>query len=114
MTIDELRKRLHLEIVAGEKGVHKEVKDAFVGDLLSLVMAHAEEEAVWVTVQGHINSVAVAVLVNLPAIILTQGILPSLEMIQKANEEGIVVLITSKSSFETASALAPLLNEVQP
>lgn len=114
MTVYELNKMLQLEVVAGEQGVHKEIRGGFVGDLLSLVMAHAKEADVWITVQGHINSVAVAVLINLTAIILTQGSLPSSEMIQKANEESIVILTTPKSSFEIVSLLAPLLQETRP
>lgn len=113
MTIDELNKILQLQIVAGEESVHKEIKGGFVGDVLSLVMAHAKEEEVWVTVQGHVNSVAVAVLLNLSAIILTEDVLPSSEMLKKANEEGIVILTTSKSSFEIVSLLAPLLKEMR-
>lgn len=109
MTVKTLSKALNLEVVAGEGGLNKEVKGAFVGDLLSLVMAHAKEADIWITVQGHINSVAVAVLVNIPAIILTQGIMANKEMIEKANEEAIAILTTSKSSFEIASALARIL-----
>lgn len=109
MTVKALSESLDLKVVAGQDGLHKEVKGAFVGDLLSLVMVHAKEADIWLTVQGHINSVAVAVLVNIPAIILTHGIIPNEEMIQKADEEAITILSTSKSSFEMARALAQIL-----
>lgn len=109
MTVKTLIKAMDLKVVAGEDGLHKEVKGAFVGDVLSFVMAHAQEANVWITVQGHINSVAVAVLVNISAIILTQGIMPNEEMIQKANQEGIAILTTAKSSFEIAGTLACIL-----
>lgn len=106
MTVKMLSDQLNLQVIAGQEGLNKEVKGAFVGDLLSLVMAHAKALDVWITVQGHVNSVAVAVLVNISAIILTQGITPDENMKQKADEEGIVILTTSKSSFEMAQALA--------
>lgn len=109
MTVKMLSDQLDLQVVAGQEGLNKEVKDAFVGDLLSLVMAHAKESDVWITVQGHVNSVAVAVLVNIPAIILTQGIVADENMKQKADEEGIVILTTAKNSFEMAKALARVL-----
>lgn len=50
-----------------------------------------------------------AVLVNIPAIILTHGIVPNEEMIRKADEEAITILSTSKSSFEMSRALAQIL-----
>lgn len=109
MTVKMLSDQLDLQVVAGQEGLNKEVKNAFVGDLLSLVMAHAKESDVWITVQGDVNSVAVAVLVNIPAIILTQGIVADKNMKQKADEEGIVILTTAKSSFEVAKALTIVL-----
>lgn len=109
MIVKQLSEVLDLKVVAGEGGLYKDIKGVFVGDLLSIVMAHAKEADLWITVQGHINSVAVAVLVNIPAIILTQGIIPNEEMIQKANEENITILTTPKSSFDIAKALAQIL-----
>ncbi len=113
MIVKQLSEALDLKVVAGEGGLTKEIKGAFVGDLLSIVMAHAKEADVWITVQGHINSVAVAVLVSIPVIILTQDIMPNEEMIQKANEEAVTILTTPKNSFEIAKALAHMLEELE-
>lgn len=45
-----LSESLDLKVVAGQDGLHKEVKGAFVGDLLSLVMVHTKEADIWLTV----------------------------------------------------------------
>lgn len=109
MTVEELSHLLGLQMAAGKKGSYKEVKGVYIGDLLSLVMAHAKEGDLWITVQGHINSVAVAVLDNLPAILLIEGIQPDDMMRKKAEEEGIVILTTRKSSYEMAKELIKVL-----
>lgn len=109
MTVGDIVGQLQLKCEAGHQGLEKEVKGAYVGDLLSIVMAHAKEGFIWVTVQGHLNAVAVAVLVGVPAIILSQGIQPSEEMKAKAEEEQIALLITERSSYEVAKALSKWL-----
>lgn len=109
MTVAQLCESLSLRVVAGRQGIEQEVKGIYIGDLLSLVMAHAKKGDMWLTVQGHINSVAVAVLDDLVAIVLVESIEPNEEMKQKADEEGIPILVTSKSSYEMAKALANLL-----
>jgi len=105
MRVDELAEQLGLECIAGKEGMKKEVTGVYIGDLLSLVMAHAKEGQIWLTVQGHLNAIAVAVLVNLPAVVLVEGIQASEEMKQKAEEEAIALLITKKGAYEVAKAL---------
>lgn len=109
MTVSTLSQILEVQIMAGEKGIYKEIKGVYIGDLLSLVMAHAKEGDLWLTVQGHINSVAVAVLDNISAIILTEGVMPDDMMKKKADEEGITILCTKQSSYEVAKELVKIL-----
>lgn len=112
MTVETLLNQINenhemdLLCVAGKEGLVKEIRGVYVGDLLSLVMAHAHEGELWLTVQGHMNAVAVASLVNIPAIIFVQGVQPSEEMIQKANEEQIVLLITHERSYELIKGIS--------
>lgn len=109
MTIEELAKQLNLKCVAGQGGLNKEATGVYIGDLLSLVMANAEEGDVWLTVQGHINAVAVAVLVNMPAIILVEGVEAKEEMRKKADEEDIALLTSKQSAYEIAKQLSQLI-----
>lgn len=111
MKVKELLDRLPLELVAGKDGLEKEINGGFTGDLLSLVMANAKENDVWMTVQGHENAVAVAVMVGISAIILTQAIVPNEMMCQKADEHGIPVLKTSLASYEMCLEIGRLLTE---
>ncbi|MDF2612633.1 MAG: AraC family transcriptional regulator [Clostridia bacterium] len=106
LIVKELIEKMNLTLVAGEEGLENQIEGGYVGDLLSFVMAHAREKNVWITIQGHINSVAVASLLGLSAIILSENAGADEEMIKKANEEGIPVLSTSLNSFDVICEFA--------
>ena len=106
VTVRTLSDKMQLKLLTGEEGLDNEVQGGHVGDLLSFVMSHAKEKNVWVTIQGHINSVAVASLLGLSAIILSENVVPDEEMLKKANEEGIPILSTPLSSFDTICAFS--------
>ena len=75
------------------------------GDLLSEIMGNAPEGCVWLTIQGHQNIVAVAVLRNMAAIIVTGGLTPDDETLEKANQEGIPILLWSDSAYQLAGRM---------
>ncbi|MFZ0449830.1 MAG: hypothetical protein WAL98_11370 [Desulfatiglandaceae bacterium] len=105
MKLKEIIDKLPLKIVAGNESVDHEISGGYCGDLLSDVMANAEKGAVWLTVQGHQNIVAVALLRELAAIILVNGHQPDQETVAKADEEGICVLTTPLTGYRLAGKL---------
>lgn len=109
MTVRELKMSLDLNVIAGEAGLSREIKGGYTGDLLSFVMAHAKEEDVWVTVQGHMNTLAVAVMVGISAIILAEEVEIDEEVKKRANQEQIPVLSSKEKSFTLVHAIADLL-----
>ena len=109
MTIKEMISQLGLTLVAG--GLERKATGGYVGDLLSFVMAHAKEGDVWITVQGHLTSLAVAVMVGISAIILAENVKPDEEVIERSNKEQIPLLISSKNSFELANSLKQCLKQ---
>lgn len=78
----------------------KDLTGIYYGDLLSWVMAHAKENEAWVTVQTHVNIVAVASLLNLSAIIIPEEIEVDEETINKANSMDIPILSTNLNAYE--------------
>jgi hypothetical protein len=72
------------------------------------VAANAPEGCVWLTIQGHQNIVAVAVLREMAAVILTGGQSPDDDTVRKANQEGIPILLWPQSAFELAGRLYAL------
>ena len=102
MLVKDLVEKFDLSIAAGENGLDREVMDGYCGDLLSEIMGNAPAGCAWMTVQGHQNIVAVAVLREMAAIIITGDQKPDEETIQKADQESIPILLWPNSSFRLA------------
>ncbi len=77
----------------------------YAADLLSCVMTGACHNGLWVTLQAHNNIVAVAALLELAAVIITENAQPEQPTIEKANSEGITLLSTSEPTFVVAGKL---------
>ena len=108
MKVIEIQQHLKLETVAGKKGLEREVRDGYCGDLLSDVMANATRGSVWITIQGHQNVIAVALLKEMSALILANGRVPDEETKAKADEEEIPILLSPLKSFQLAGRLYEL------
>jgi hypothetical protein len=80
----------------------------YAADLLSCVMAGAQRKAVWVTLQAHLNVVAVAALLDLSAVIITEGAKPEAETVAKANQEAVVLLSSDKPTYYVVGKLFEL------
>jgi len=105
MTVKELSDRFNVQVVAGKKGLNRSIDDGYCGDLLSDVMANAPQGCIWLTVQGHQNVVAIAVLKEMAAIIMTSGNKPDPETVEKAVEEGIPILAWEGSAYDLAGCI---------
>jgi len=106
MTLQEIIEQLNLTVLTDKKDFSQIVPSSgYTSDLLSCVMAGAKHQAVWVTLQSHINIVAVGALLDLSAIIVTEGAMPDQATIAKANEENITLLSTEKPSFYVVGKL---------
>jgi len=106
MTLQEIITKLNLTLLTEEKNFDKIVPSSgYTSDLLSCVMAGARHQAIWVTLQAHANIVAVAALLDLTAIIITEGARPEGDVIAKANDENITLLLTSNPSYKVVGQL---------
>ena len=72
----------------------------YAGDLLSHVMAHAKEKNLFLTIMSNMNTIAVASLLELPVIIFAEGVLPTTDMDNKAEEEHILLVATKLNVVE--------------
>ncbi|KJF28206.1 AraC family transcriptional regulator [Clostridium aceticum] len=102
MTVEELSNKLGLEVVAGQQSITKAVKGAYIGDLLSWVMAHIDSEDAWITIQTNINVIAVAALRDVSCVIVVENADIEAPTINKANEEGIPLLRSSLNAYKLA------------
>ncbi len=85
-----------------------EVEGVYIGDLLSVVMSKAKENYVWITIQTHINIVAVAELLELACIIVVEGMNVEKETIEKAKELNIPIFSTQESAYNIACKLSSM------
>ena len=108
MRVREVAERIGLDVRAGRGGIEREVRGGYASDLLSDVMAGAREGDLWVTLQGHQNVVAVAAMAQLAGIVLIGGREPAENAIEKAENEGIPILTTPRTTFETVAGLHDL------
>jgi hypothetical protein len=105
VTVRDVAARLDGRIVAAAAEADRDVRGGYASDLLSDVMAHAREGDVWVTLQRHVNIVAVAQLRGLAAIVLVNGREPEPDTVARANEERIPIVSTPLPAFEAVGAL---------
>ena len=106
MTLQDVIDRLDLKILTQHENFAEIIPTSgYTSDLLSCVMAGAKKGAVWVTLQAHLNIVAVAALLDMSAVIITEDARPDEATIAKANEEAITLLATPKQSFEVVGRL---------
>ncbi len=108
MKAKEIAERLELTTVQ-TAGAEREIVTGYTSDLLSDVMANAEEGALLITIQGHKNTIAVASLAGCPAIIICNDRPIPEEMVQAAEQEEIAVYSTGKNQYTVSGELYALL-----
>ena len=104
MKISELIRELKLK-PAFENFKDNDVSGAYTSDLLSDVMANAQENQVLITIQAHKNTVAVASLVGASAILICNNRPLASDMVDAAREEGIPILLTAESQYTMSGKL---------
>ena len=106
MTLQEIIESLDLKVLTSPKDYTKiNLSSGYTSDLLSCVMASAQHQGVWITLQSHINIVAVAALLDLSAVIITENATPDEATVAKANSEGITLLATPRPTFTVVGQL---------
>lgn len=108
MRLEEIARELDLEVKACGEMLSNEVTGGYASDLLSDVLAHASEGDLWVTLQTHQNTVAVASLKGLAGILLVSDRAPEEGTVQKAKQEGVPILVSSQRAFELIGRLHDL------
>ena len=108
MKLEEIVRQLALKVHTAKGKLDIEVTGGYACDLLSQVMARAQAGNVWVTMQCHVNIVAVASLLNLAGIIITGGGQPDAATLEKAEQENVVILTTPLTTYTVVGKLSAL------
>ncbi|MDI6860589.1 MAG: DRTGG domain-containing protein [Caldisericia bacterium] len=107
MDIKFLIQQLSLKVYS--EGKKESFTSGFTCDLLSVVLANSPKDSIWITVQRHVNIIAVATLREISGIIISQGFEPGEDVIKKAKEEGIYLLGSNLDSFTLSGEIYKLL-----
>jgi hypothetical protein len=95
-------------LITGALAAGREIQGGYASDLLSDVMGNSREGDLWVTLQKHVNIVAVAQLNGLAAIVLINGRKPEPDTLARAEEAGIPIISTPLQAFEAIGLLHSL------
>lgn len=107
-TVQAIVDAMALKVLAGGSNLGGPVRGGYASDLLSCVMAEAKTGYIWVTMQGHPNVVAVASLLDLAAVVVTENSPVEPVTVQRAEEKGIPLLGTEHDTFTTVTMLGQL------
>jgi hypothetical protein len=111
MRLDEIAKALDFMIINGDKEKEIDFSGVYICDLMSMVMANAKKDQVWITIHTHINVIAVALLTEVAFVLIPENINVEEMSISKAKEEGIVILSTPLTSYEAAVKINEFLKK---
>ena len=106
MKIRELLPLLEAKCLTPGAALEKEVRCGYTCDLLSWVMAHGEEGMAWVTVQTHMNVIAVAALMDFACVVFPESLPVEAAIVDKARQEDVILLSSGQTAFELAALLA--------
>jgi len=107
-TLKTVQEKLNIKQLTKTADENRAVSDAYVCDLLSWVMAKGEQDMAWITVQTHLNVVAIAALKEFSCIIVPEDIEVPAASIAKAEEEGITIFSSAMTAYQICRALSSL------
>ncbi len=110
MKLEEIARELGLTELTTEPAGDRdaEITRGYASDLLSDVLAHAPEGGVLVTLQVHLNVIAVASHAELAAVVFAGGRRPEDDVLAKAVAEGIALYGSRDDTFDVVGRLYAL------
>jgi hypothetical protein len=106
MTLLELAEKVNGKIIVDKP--EAVVNSAYTSDLLADVMGHCGDESALITIQNHLNTIAVCTLAGIEAIIICHNRPIPEDMEQAAKREEVAIITTTMSQFEASVALSSL------
>ncbi len=84
----------------------REIACGYTCDLLSHVMGRGQADMAWITVQTHMNVIAVASLLDFACVIIPEGLPVEAPIVEKAKDEDVILFSTDKTAYEMVVLLA--------
>ncbi len=107
MTIEAVCQNLGYKLLTA--GGSEPISGGYTSDLLSDVIANCPENGIWITVQRHLNVIAVAQLKGVVAIVFPNGVTPDAALVERAGGEGIALVSSPDNPFVTSGKIYALI-----
>ena len=111
MTLQDLVSKLNGTLVVDKPDAV--ITSAYTSDLLSDVMGHCGDESALITIQNHLNTIAVCTLAGIEVIVICHNRPVPDDMKAVAAREEVAIVTTPLSQFAASVALGELAASVR-
>ncbi len=105
MTIATIKELLDAEVICNEDMLSHQVYSACGSDMMSDVLAYVKNQAVLLTGLVNAQVIRTAEMMDMVCIVFVRSKRPTPEMVQLAEESGIVVMATKMRMYEACGKL---------
>ena len=105
MTIADMVSVLRARVLCGEERLATPVYTACCSDLMSDVLAFVNEKTVLITGLTNHHVLRTADMLDLKCLVFARGKVPGEELLEQAQEQGLVVMTTRETAFTACGLL---------
>lgn len=105
MTIADIADILRARVLCGQDKTDTEARTACCSDLMSDVLAFVNEKTVLITGLTNPHVVRTADMLDLKCLVFARGKIPSDDILEQADEQGLVVMSTRETAFTACGML---------
>ncbi|MCK5038949.1 MAG: iron-sulfur binding hydrogenase [Thermoplasmata archaeon] len=108
MRLSDIVSKLGLENVNRKLDEDMDIHHGYCCDLLSNVLSATPPNSIWMTIQSHQNIIGVATMADISVIIVCEGFDVPGDVIDKADEENIMIFKSQENAFQLSGKLYEL------
>lgn len=105
MKLSTVKQLLDADVLAGQDDLEREVVAACGADLMSDVLAYVKHDSALLTGLTNVHVVRTAEMLDVTCIIFVRGKVPTDDILEAANESGIVVMCTDDTLYGACGKL---------
>ena len=105
MTIQDMADVLHARVLVGSERLDTPVYTACCSDLMSDVLAFVDEKTVLITGLTNPHVVRTSEMLDLKCLVFVRGKVPTQDILDSADEQGLVVITTKLTAFSACGML---------
>ncbi len=109
MNIQDLAKRINAQVYCRADADGQDLQTIYAGDTMSELIAHAAPATLLVTSLNNNQLVRVAELMDVPGICITNGAVPTADLIARAEAAGTTILVSPFGYAKTLRLLEDTL-----